>query len=603
MKTLVKALGLALFTVWIYAPSLHGTWLWDDGLEVAQNLAVRSASGWWSPWVRPEGMDYFPLKASLVWAEWHLWGANPLGYHVANLVLHIASALLVWRLLSLLGAPCAFLGGLLFAVHPMAVESVAWIAEFKNTVSLPLLLAASVCFVAADYGGYPSGRRWALGWFVTALLCKTSTVMLPFVLLLFCWWRRGRISVADLRATAPFFLTAAALGAVTVWFQSTRAIGLAGTPQALGARLSQAGWSLVSYVRLFLWPSGLLPEYPVHGGPAALSLVAGCGVGAALALFWWRRAAWGRHALLGSGWFLLNLVPVLGLIPMAYSRISPMADHFAYLPMVGLAGLCAVAVGAACRSLGASRWARYSLLAAVGTGLGALTLESRAYAAAFRDEKSLWTYAVERNPGAWLARNNLGRVLLQEGRADEADGQFREAIRLQPDSPEAHANLGNALEAQGRLEPALAEYAAALAINPRFAGGHYDLGLALLKARRMREAEMQFRAAIEADPGHAQAHNNLGLTFAVRGRLAEAVEQYRLCVALDAGLPEAHLNLGNALFRQGRALEAIGEYREALRLYPGYVGAHNNLALVLSSLGRQKEADVERDAARQAANH
>ena len=154
MKNLLRGLFLVLVSAWIYAPCLHGTWLWDDGLEVTQNLALRSPGGWWQPWVHPLGMDYFPLKSSLQWVEWRLWGANPLGYHLSNLVLHVVSSLLVWRLLSRLGLRTAYLGGLIFAVHPLAVESVAWIAEFKNTVSLPFLLLACLAYV-----GFDSGRR------------------------------------------------------------------------------------------------------------------------------------------------------------------------------------------------------------------------------------------------------------------------------------------------------------------------------------------------------------------------------------------------------------------------------------------------------------
>jgi protein O-mannosyl-transferase len=604
MKTLLKALAIAGAATWVYWPSLRGTWLWDDSLEIVQNAALRSPGGWWEPWLHPEGMDYFPLKSSLQWLEWQAWGANPLGYHLASLGLHVASSLLVWRLLRALGAGGAWVGGLLFAVHPLAVESVAWISEFKNTVSLPPLLLASLAWVAFDRSGARGARRRSLLWFAASLACKTSTVMFPFVLLLFAWWRHGRLRARDLRLAAPFFALAVAMGAATLWFQSTRAIGIAGTPEPIGSRLSQAGWSLLAYARLAVWPHPLAPIYP-PAGILLPGIVAWLAVAAVLGLFWSQRACWGRHALLGTGWFLLNLVPVLGIVPMAYLRIAPRADHFAYLPLVGLVGLAAAAFGRLLGRATAAPRRPLAVLAVAGAAaavIGVLAFSARADAAVFVDEKALWTRAVERNPGAWLARNNLGKVFLQERHPAEAADQLQEAVRLRPDSPEAHANLGNALDALGRADAARAEYAAALGIDPRFAGGHYDLGLSYLRAGKPAEAAGEFREALRYDPRHASARNNLGLALAGEGRLAEAMDEYRQALALNPEMPEAHLNLGNAFFRLGRTEDAVGEYREALRLDPGYSGAHHNLGLALSRLGHQSEAEAEAALARATAN-
>jgi protein O-mannosyl-transferase len=578
MRNALRALAILLAAGWVYFPCLNGTWLWDDGLEVTQNSVLRSPAGWWEPWVRPQGMDYFPLKSSLQWMEWQLWGAHPLGYHLVNVGLHVVSALLVWRLLSVLGVRAAFLGGMLFAVHPLAVESVAWISEFKNTASLPPLLLASIAYVEYDRGARRADWIRALLWFLAALACKTSTVMFPFVILVFAWWRRGRVGRRDLVAAAPFFAAALAMGAATVWFQSARAIGIAGTAGSLSERLAQAGWSIVAYARMSVWPAGLAPIYPPAGG-ACPGWVPWLGIAAVLSLFWIRRAGWGRHALLAAGWFLLNLAPVAGVIPMSYLRISPRADHFAYVSLVGCVGLAAAALGAALgawegrKGRGAAGWVPFTLGAAAVAALGA---QSRAYAAAFRSEEALWTVAVERNPDAWLARNNLGRELLQEGRPGDAEGQFREAVRIQPDSPEAHANLGNALDA---------------------------LGLSLLRSRSFSEAAREFRSAIASDPAHATAHNNLGLALAGMGRLPEAVAEYRAALALDPGLPESHLNLGNAFFRQGRLGEAVAEYREAIRLDPRASGAHSNLGFALRAMGREREAGAEFQLGRAAANH
>jgi protein O-mannosyl-transferase len=606
VKRALGALLIALSAAWIYSPCLHGTWLWDDGLEITENPVLRTPGGWWSPWTGAGGLDYFPLKSSLQWLEWHLWGATPLGYHLVNLGLHVLSALLVWRLLRLLGVRAAFLGGLIFAVHPVAVESVAWISEFKNTVSLPPLLLAAIAFVEFDREGRRGAWLRSLAWFFAALACKTSVVMLPVVLLLYAWWRRGTLGRRDLLAVLPFFGEALAMGAATVWFQSTRSIGIAGIPEGIGARVAQAGWSLLSYARMCLWPVGFEPVYPVVAiSPSAvLPWVA---IGIVLGLFWVKRSGWGRAALLGSGWFLLNLVPVLGIIPMAYFRVSPRADHFAYLPLVGLAGLAAAAFGAA---LGACekratrrRGVRLAFAAGAAAAACALAVEAHAYSAAFHDEKALWTYAVERNPAAWLARSNLCKALYEERHPAEAAEQFRAAIALEPDSAEAHADLGNCLQAEGLGDDARKEYGAALALNPRFAGAHYDLGLSLLKAGRLEEAAGQFHATLDLDPAHAGATNNLGLALAGMGKLPEAMDAYKRALELNPNLPEAHLNLGNGFFRMGRYGEAIAEYREALRLYPEYSAAHSNLGHALAALGRGAEAEAEFSQARRTANH
>jgi tetratricopeptide (TPR) repeat protein len=606
VKKPLGALLIAVVTGWIYFPCLQGTWLWDDGLEISENPVLKAGSGWWTPWLRPEGMDYFPLKSTLQWIEWHAWGAHPLGYHLVNLGLHILSALLVWRLLRLLGVRAAFVGGLIFAVHPIAVESVAWISEFKNTVSLPPLLLAAIAFVEFDRGGRRGAWAVSLAWFFAALACKTSVVMFPLVLLLYIGWRRGTLGRRDLLTVLPFFAAAFAMGAATVWFQSTRSIGNAGIPATLGTRLAEAGWSIASYARMCLWPVGMAPVYsaPAVSWTAVLPWLGTLGI---VGLFWLRRAGWGRHALLGSGWFLLNLIPVLGLVPMAYFRVSARADHFAYLPLVGVAGLAAAAFGAAlaaCERRAVRRRAvRLAFALAASAAACAMAVEAHAYSGVFHDEKALWTYAVGRVPSAWLARSNLGKALYQEGRPAEAAQQFREAIALEPDSPEAHADLGNCLEAQGDSEGARGEYAAALAINPRFAGARYNLGLAFLRERRLDEAAEQFRATLDIDPAHAGAANNLGLVFAARGNLPEAMAQYRRALALNPAMPEGHLNLGNAFFRLGRFDEAVAEYREALRIYPGYSGAHQNLGQALEALGREAEAQAEFGEARRTANH
>jgi tetratricopeptide (TPR) repeat protein len=488
----------------------------------------------------------------------------------------------------------------------MAVESVAWISEFKNTVSLPFLLLSCLAFVEYDARRRRGMLLLSVVLFLASLACKTSVVMFPFVLVLFSWWRRGRVAKRDIAVASPFFAASLVLGIATLVFQSHRAIGTGSAQEPLMARVAQAGWSLLSYIRQAIVPTGLAPIYePVHAG--ILSVIPWVVLAIAFGIFWRRRTGWGRHAILGWGWFLINLVPVLGILPMAYMRIAPRADHFAYVSLVGLAGMAAACADWVCARLrarsGAAIAPRLCLGAVVAGLLAFLCLQSHAYSGVFHDEKALWTYAVAQSPDAWLARNNLGKALQAEGQSKEASAQFAEAVRLRPDSPEAYANWGNALDSLGLGDAARREFALAIRTDPGFAGGHYDLGLSLMRAGRLDEAAAEFTEALRLNPAYAVAHNNLGLALAHTGHLPEAMEHYRMAIRNDPALQEAHLNLGNALLRLGNLQEAVAEFREALKIDPAYSGAHNNLSIALRQLGRDSEADAESEAARRTANH
>jgi len=614
---LFRAAVIVLATAWVYGPAFRGNWLWDDGLEVSQNPALRDPAGWWKPWAGGTGMDYFPLKDTLRWIHWHLWAGNVLGYHLVNVGLHALGALLAWRLLALLGLRAAWIGGLIFAVHPLAVESVAWISEFKNTLSLPLLLAAAIAYVKSrkfeqegreDREGtaiagpiVSAGLYWlSVALFVLALLSKVSVAMFPVMILLHAWWRQGRIGRRDVRVAIPYFIASLALGGVAVWYQLHRAIGIAGTPAGFASRVAESGWSVALYTRDCLFPFWLTPiaspvGHPIVGGLLWLAVLL------VLEFCWSRRAGYGRHALLGFGWFLVNLLPVLGLIPMAYLRVGPRADHLAYLSLLGLVGLGAAAIGAAYEELaGSEGWTtlpRAVFNASLLVLAAALAWQARFYAGIYRSEAALWSYAVRANPEAWLARNNLGKVLLDSGRPGDAVVQLREAVSREPDSAEAHANLGNALWQSGLPAMARSELEAALRINPAFAGAHYDLGLLLMQSGLAADAAGQFREALRDGPGSAPAHNNLGLALSRLGLDAAAVAEYRRALELDPGLPEAHLNLGNALFRGARVDDAVAEYRAAIRGNPLYAAAHHNLGHALAELGLYREARSEIDEA------
>ena len=602
LRTALQSALILLGGAFVYAPVIHGTALWDDSTQIMQNAALRDPAGWWKIWLAPAGLDYFPLSTFTHWVQWRLWAGRAAGYHLTNLGLHLLSAFLFWRLLGKLGVKRAWWGGRLFAIHPLAVESVAWMSELKNVLSLPCLLLATAAYVDFDRDRRRRSLLRSFAWFLAALLAKTSVVMLPACFLLHAWWRRGRLSRRDVLPTLPFFGLSLALGMTTLWFQDHRAIAPLGiSAEAFVTRLGAAGLAVVFYFSKCVWPANLLPIYPVWvvGREAWLAW------GAVVGLLGWlvaRRSAWSRHALLGLGWFLLHLAPVLGVVPMAYLRISRVADHLAYVPLLGVIGLVAAGWGhwaGVWSDPGRTR--RLPLYAgrlAVIVACLLLAGEGRRCAERFRSEEALWEYTLPRNPGAWLAHNNLGQIRLQEGRVPEAVSECEEAVRLKPAFAPAHSNLGLALAQAGRVPEAIAQDEAALRLDPALAGTQLNLARALMADGRLPEALDCYEAGLRLDPDNAEAHSDFGLALARAERLTEAVEEYRTALRLNPDLPEAHNNLGNALARSGQLEEAILEFKTALRLRPDNAGTHRNLGFALRALGREPEAEEQFEAAR-----
>jgi len=584
-KTWLGAGLLVLAGLLVYWPALHGGWIWDDELEITHNPVLAAANGWWRIWLRPEGPDYYPLKTSLQWCEWHLWGGQVLYYHLVSLGLHLLAAFLFWRILARLAIPGAYWAALLFAIHPLCVESVAWISELKNVLSLPLLLLAMAAYLDFEDTGRGYGR--ALLWFLAAMLAKSSVVMFPAVLLLYAWWRRGRIDRRDLRASLPFFGISLILGIVTAVFQARRAI--AGLDLHLGGplwRLGSAAMAVAFYFGKCVLPAFLMPIYPDWGSapsglhPAVCALL----IGVALALLWRRRGDFGRPALFGGGFFLLNLLPVLGLIPMSYFRLSRVADHLCYLPLLGIVALAASALS---RRVSAGFMAGFCLV---------LALVSREQAKIYRNPTTFWGAAVARNPAAWLAQSSLGTALVGQGKLPQAEVHFEAALRLKPDFAEAENNWGSGLLQFGRLEEARSHFERAIRLKPDYAEAYNDLGDVEVQSGRLAEAIGAFEQAMRIKPDDAEAYSNRGLVFSTQGHQEAAIADFETALRLNPALAEAELDLGLAFARSGKQWEAITHYLRAIRLRPDFLAAHNNLGNALFLSGRPREAMAEYEA-------
>jgi protein O-mannosyl-transferase len=589
-QIIVQALIIIAAAVWVYAPALRGDWLWDDDLLVSVNPDLRSVAGLWHIWFSAPTTDYWPLTWTLLWTEWHVWGNDPLGYHLCSLALHIISGLLIWRLLRRLGLRWGWIGGLLFVVHPIAVESVAWISEIKNTLSLPLFLLACDAWIDSESGkrGRPYLRAILL--YTAAMLAKTSTIMLPAVLLLYTWWKRGKIYGSDLKNMAPFLGIALILGAVTFHFQSHALEASSGQVDHFFARLVRTGAVVFFYLGNFVWPANLLPVYPRSIFDPALSfrILALLVLAGMLFLLWTKRQSWGRHLLFGLGFFLLNLLPVLGVVKMSYLRISGVADHFAYLPIIGLIGLVAAGIELLQRPLAIqARLIGWILVAVLAVALG---WKSHAYAKIFVNLETFCEYTLARNPEAWSIHNNLGHALFQNGRIPGATEQFQQALAINPDDAEAHYNLGIVLEQANKMPEAIDEFQAALKLNHDDADSHNKLGVALQATGRIPEATEQFQAALSLDPSSADSHNKLGVALAQTSQMPEAISEFEQAVNLNPERAEAHYNLGLALAETGRMSDALEQFNDALRINPNDARTHYNVGVILESSGQIPEA-------------
>jgi hypothetical protein len=516
----LQALAILCAGLYVFGPAITGGWLWDDNQEVTENAVLRDPAGLAKIWTGAAGADYFPLKTTVQWFAWRLWGDSPTGYHALSIACHLLSAFLFWRLLRQLGLRLAWLGGLLFAVHPVAVESVAWAAELKNTLSLPLLLLAMIAYVGfserrgdsrARSGSRAAGAGelfgLSVGFFLLAMLAKSSVAMFPVVILLYGWWKNGRITAGDVRASVPFFAVSLGLGLVTLWFQHHRAMQpaeiavLAGGPLS---RVADAGLSLAFYLWKSVLPIGLSPIYPRWqvDPPSLAQFTPWVAFAILVAWLWRQRAGWGRPALFALGFFVLNLLPVLGFVAFTYMKESWVADHFAYVSLLGVIGLAVAAL---------DRWPARASRAVGLTVAAVLTWQSRGYAAVFHDQDALWTYTIRQNPASVSAHYNLATYLAQRGQSQRAVGEFEETLRLRPAFVEAHTNLGNTYFQEGRIPEAGAQYEEALRLNPAFVLARVGLGNALASAGRLPEAVAQYEEALRLSPGDPRIEANLNI--------------------------------------------------------------------------------------------
>jgi tetratricopeptide (TPR) repeat protein len=588
-------LFLAAITLIAYQPAWHAGFIWDDDRYVTENPLLTAPDGLRRIWFSLDSLSqYFPLTYTTFYMERGLWGLNPAGYHWVNLLLHAANALLVWRVLARLRVPGAWLAAALFALHPVQVESVAWITERKNVLMglfFLLTLLAWIQFIADQ-----SKRRWrfyaaALVLYALALLAKTTACTLPAALLLILWLEKMPVNWRRLAQVAPFVAMGIGMGLVTVWWERHHQ-GTQGKLFEMGLveRALIASRALWFYVGKLLWPAHLTFSYPrwtiSASDPRAYGWVLGT---AALGVAIWRARRWaGRSVEVAAAFFAAMLSPVLGFIMLYTFLFSFVADHYQYLACIGPMALAAAAMET---GLGRVGWGKPflqpALCAALLMALGALTWKQ---CGMYANAETLWQATLRLNPASWMAQCNLGNAFLEKGQVDVAIGHFQKALGINPNFAPTHFNLGVSFFQQGRLDEAITQYEKALEINPDYAEAHNDLGLAFFQQGRLDEAIRHYQKAVEIKGDMAEAHFNLGVSFFQQGRLDEAIPHYQEVLKIKPDYAEAHNNLGACLSQQGRLDEAIRHFRKALEIQPANASAQYNLGSGCFLLGRLDEA-------------
>ena len=589
--------ALLVATLTAYHPAWRGGLLWDDDKHVTSS-ELQPVHGLTRIWFDLGAtQQYYPVAHSAFWIEHRLWGDTTLPYHLVNIGLHVFSAFLLLVILRRLRVPGAPLAAALFALHPIQVESVAWISELKNTLSGVFFLLSALTYFRYDTDRTARHYATSLGLFVVALLTKSVTATLPGVLLLVCWWRRGRLDWRrDVLPTVPFFALGAAAGLFTAWIERTF-IGAEGGEFhfRLIERGLIAGRAIWFYLGKILWPRELSFEYPRWSidQAATWQYAYPVGVLALLAACWFfrRRSRAPLAALLAFGGILF---PALGFVNVYPFRFSFVADHFQYLAMIPIIVLVSAAAARPSR-----RWFSDRHVIPIGVSLvlaGTLGVVTWNQSHQYADALTLYRSVLQRNPSSWLAHTNLG-ALLRPSAPDEALVHLTEAVRLKPDSELSHYNLANLLQQTDRFDEAVREYRETIRLSPGMALAYYNLGNTLLQMGRLTDAQNAYHDAIRIAPDLALAHSGLGRVLQMMGRSDEALRACETAVRLQPDLAVLHYDFAGVLQAQERLDEAAAEYTAALGLRPDAVEVQNDLGSVLQQLGRFDEARAHYEAA------
>ena len=597
-------IGICVFLVaitWlVFGQTLrHGFINYDDPVYVYENPVVRSGLtlhgiGW--AFTHSHGANWHPLTSISHMLDSQFYGLKAGGHHFTNVLLHTIAVLLLFALLlQMTGAlwRSGFVAAV-FAIHPLHVESVAWVAERKDVLSGVLFMLTLLAYVR--YARSPSLGRYAtmLVLFACGLMAKPMLVTIPFVLLLLDYWPLSRFaqsSPMESRAVrwrlilekVPLLALSAASCIATLLVQGQAIGSVKHFP--LGLRADNALVTCMTYIWQMIWPAGLAPFYPYPGSRMLLWEV--IFASAALVVitsvaFAFRKTR--PYLMTGWFWYLGMLVPVIGVIQVG---LQGHADRYTYLPQIGLYLLMTWTIAELSVSW---RHQRQILAVAAALVIAALTWQTWNQTSYWHDSESLWRHALAVNSEADVPHGTLADTLFSQGRVEEAIPHFQAVLQFGHESPENQSHLGVALLRVGRTEEAIRHLRRVLEMDSAYIEGHYNLGTALLQNGELNEAIDHFQRELQIEPDLADAHFNLGNAFLMQGRVDEAIGEYKKVLQVQPRKLTAYLNLSSALLREGQWDEAVASSEKALELEPANPDAHNNLALALAKKGRTREA-------------
>jgi tetratricopeptide (TPR) repeat protein len=523
------AVALSALTIFVYQPAAHGGFVWDDDRYVTHNYLLIAPDGLRRIWFSLDApSQYFPLTYTVLRVERSLWDLNPSGYHWVSILLHLANACLVWRLLARLKIPGAWLASAIFALHPIQVESVAWISELKNVLmGFFFLLTLLIWVEYVDSKSKPRGIFYlaALVLYLLALSAKATACTLPAALLLILWLKKNPIGRRTLLEITPFVVLALGIGLVAVWWekyhQGTRVLVSLGPVE----RLLIASRAIWFYLGKIFWPANLTFIYPqwqidTTSPVAYLWLIAA--IALVVAIYFARRLS-GRSVEVAALFFVATLGPLLGFVMLYTFRYTFVADHYQYLACIGPIALGSAGLVTLGRSSKTLQWLGTVVTLAILICLALLTWRQSAN---YRDAETLWRNTITQNPDCWMAYNNLGVVHFEKGNIEDAVEKYQQSLRLHPEYPEAHYNLASALLQKGDTDEAIRQCEEALKIQPNEPDAHIVLGNAFMARQDVDRAINQYEQALTLHPEDSNAHHNLGIALQEKGETERAAREF-----------------------------------------------------------------------------